>query len=220
MTPTMTTPRTGPMRDCGNKVRYYVGQSGGHGAASEHATDPEQGPGDIACERPKGGFDNTVDSTAGGDAAASLGKTNSHRSDREPTSQKRKRRIRADARCEGSGHCKDAGADDHAHNAGCEGPRPYCADQSDITLVFSHECHDNMHPGAKRTFVVGSYESTRNTCTSKDQPHGTQATIDHCTENETRLSPCRCRRDSLCAQRPRAELRSVLPQTILPVAAN
>jgi len=26
-----------------------VGQSGGHGAASEHATDPEQGPADITC---------------------------------------------------------------------------------------------------------------------------------------------------------------------------
>jgi hypothetical protein len=126
-------------------IGYSVrpGQSGGHGTAGEHATDPEQSPGNITCQRPKGGFDNTVDSAAGWDPAAALRKANCHRPNGKPTSEKGDRRIRTNARGKSRRHGKDAGADDHTNNTGCERPRSYCADQSDIALVFSHERYDS-----------------------------------------------------------------------------
>jgi hypothetical protein len=46
-------------------------------------------------------------------------------------------------------------------------------------------------------------------------------TINYCTENETTsFVAMSMSAKSLCAQRRRVDLRSVLPETILPVAAN
>jgi hypothetical protein len=122
----------------------HISQGGGNAAASEDIAHPQKGAGNVAREWPKCGLHIAIDSAAGGDAAATFGKADGDRSNRDSAYEKRQWRVGADGRRQRRWQNENSGADHHADNAGRERPRPDLANESRIAMVFMHRSHVSM----------------------------------------------------------------------------
>src|ERR1700753_3745735 len=88
----------------------------------------------------------TVDATAGRNPAATFGEADGNGPNRDPTGEECDRRVRTNSCGERARYREDARADDHAHNAGCQGPWTHRADQSGVSFVFLHVAPDPREP--------------------------------------------------------------------------